>query len=120
MALPIVLQQIAQEMNINELPPEILVNIIRNAFEIDPAKGNQLEKVCWLWKDVIDSHELWKEIAESHLENSEVWKTFLNSHVVENMIEKGKEHPKMERNSQYKEALRYTIEIEKAMRNMRF
>ena len=67
-------------MNINELPPEILVNIIRNASEIDPAKGNQvkrilssvlskiyflmqLEKVCWLWKDVIDSHELWKEIA---------------------------------------------------------
>ncbi|CBY07675.1 unnamed protein product [Oikopleura dioica] len=72
MEIPIssVLQQIPQEMNINELPPEILVNIIRSASEIDPAKGNQLEKVCWLWKDVIDSHELWKEITVSHLENS--------------------------------------------------
>merc|ERR1712210_426281 len=101
MELPIssVLQQIAQEMNINELPPEILVNIIRSASEIDPAKGNQLEKVCWLWK----------EITVSHLEKSEVWKKYLNADVVEKMIEKGKESPKMERNSQYKEALRYTL-----------
>ncbi|CBY07676.1 unnamed protein product [Oikopleura dioica] len=36
------------------------------------------------------------------------------------MIEKGKDSPKMERNSQYKQALRYTLEIEKSLRNMRF
>ena len=42
----------------------------------------------------------------SHLEKSEVWKKYLNADVVEKMIEKGKESPKMERNSQYKEALR--------------
>ena len=50
-------------MNINELPEDVLAQILRISIDKKPDNMANIEPVCPEWRDLVNKYCLWKEIA---------------------------------------------------------
>jgi len=55
-------------MNINELPEDVLAQILRISIDKKPDNMANIEPVCPEWRDLVNKYCLWKEIAGTRVD----------------------------------------------------